>query len=799
MKPTNQINTADFFSQPLPQERRPNTRPKNERKGKDFRSMLDAQQQPKREAGQKVNSKTARPLEQQSRNEQVSHTFNRKPQEWAKSPTIKKPSRALRSWGKMLTKSDEGLQRFPALNILGGMPGPEIVKQLPELLSNENSFLTKAVGSNLKILMHAQFKVADLAQMLGISKSFTAEAEKLGIDPQEVISPKQFFQSLGIDPNKVIARLEKLKTELAKNGLSEYVNPSPAKRPDSKVHTHDPKKSNMHANQHPDLVLDSDNKLNVNSKNKAKTLYPIKKLSESPELNDLWQPQVQAEIRTQDSKPEETKTLTNLESKLPKEGQLKPLTAERPTTAMHTLTLDKPTLNNIHSNQERPLPGMNMTAKVQHPNQIEGPASNFIGGRSKLDAGLQNPRNFILRPENKLASPWSAINDQPSTDQGQTKSAPRAFADVDVSKLLKPENRLNKSLNPEYLSLADESVKSQATENLQVQAPSLRANQSSGHDLDLDLDTASIEVRQFLQKESFENIQRQLKSPFLDSELRQVNMASQVPDEVEAPQFAHQLPASTAEKNSLVQTKNQTTGIQFKPSRTPLRRHSIPDRPEEMAMLDQPLQKENLKNFKVSSSSQNFETADLDQLFSPPTRGEVVTTGEPSEMLNSEMTFESRQEMLDKISEQSGALQRQGGGRANIAISDKNIGELALAVNVDGNEVQVKMHSPSDQMRNLLGQDLQNLKETLSNQNLNLVQVDVSNNEYGHDSSKQHNHYQLFEQQHNQQQYTDNPKQIKPLKAFKKNKGQILGTSSVSHKPTDMGHNLLSKHIQVAA
>ncbi len=95
----------------------------------------------------------------------------------------------------------------------------------------------------------------------------------------------------------------------------------------------------------------------------------------------------------------------------------------------------------------------------------------------------------------------------------------------------------------------------------------------------------------------------------------------------------------------------------------------------------------------------------------------------------SQATNEQRQELIDKIMENAN-LAKAGKTQATLQFEDKALGNISMQIQVDGQEVKIKTNHGQALLRDWLGSDFAELKESLSRQNLKLVQVETSH-DYG--------------------------------------------------------------------
>ena len=108
----------------------------------------------------------------------------------------------------------------------------------------------------------------------------------------------------------------------------------------------------------------------------------------------------------------------------------------------------------------------------------------------------------------------------------------------------------------------------------------------------------------------------------------------------------------------------------------------------------------------------------------------------------------------NQILEKSQVLVSKGGGKADITLNDSNLGDLALSIQVDGGDVKLKIITDSEKVRDVIGQDLANLKESLRDQDLNLTNVEMNS---GKDEQSRHENTQRFGSEFGQNQ-NQNPR-----------------------------------------
>jgi len=82
-------------------------------------------------------------------------------------------------------------------------------------------------------------------------------------------------------------------------------------------------------------------------------------------------------------------------------------------------------------------------------------------------------------------------------------------------------------------------------------------------------------------------------------------------------------------------------------------------------------------------------------------------------------------QQMQNILDNSSMLIKEGGGSIRLDLGSKDMGPLDLALDIQGNTVELRIVTHSDQAREALVQELPRLRESLQNQNLNLEKVEI--------------------------------------------------------------------------
>lgn len=97
------------------------------------------------------------------------------------------------------------------------------------------------------------------------------------------------------------------------------------------------------------------------------------------------------------------------------------------------------------------------------------------------------------------------------------------------------------------------------------------------------------------------------------------------------------------------------------------------------------------------------------------------------EPVNETHFAEKAKEIFDKAE----MLVKDGGGSMKIDMNSDELGKLDLAVNVQGDKVDLRIIASSEKVKEILTQDIPKLREALSDQNLHLKNVEISQQSMG--------------------------------------------------------------------
>ena len=95
---------------------------------------------------------------------------------------------------------------------------------LPSLLS-DSALIKQVLGSDdVGKFLESPTSINNLANLLELDQNLLAGAARDGLNPSEFVKPKDFIKALGIDPNQVASELTTLKQTLPTQGVEAYID-----------------------------------------------------------------------------------------------------------------------------------------------------------------------------------------------------------------------------------------------------------------------------------------------------------------------------------------------------------------------------------------------------------------------------------------------------------------------------------------------------------------------------------------------------------------------------------------------
>ena len=179
--------------------------------------------------GPSVNQASARRDDTAGRS--FAEELSRGPAREARGPAEKErtlasdqPKKIKETVRKAANSSRESVDSTPTVAFLSGHLEQLDQAKIPTLPS-DSKFLGDALAQDDLIgFMNQPTTINEMIRDLGLPPSFTAEANKLGLDFNEQITPASFLKSIGVDPQRVLAELSLLKGNILAEGMTPYLN-----------------------------------------------------------------------------------------------------------------------------------------------------------------------------------------------------------------------------------------------------------------------------------------------------------------------------------------------------------------------------------------------------------------------------------------------------------------------------------------------------------------------------------------------------------------------------------------------
>ena len=157
--------------------------------------------------------------------------LSRGPAREAKGPAEKdrplssdQPKKIKETVRKAANSSRGSVESTPTVAFLSGHLEQLDQAKIPTRPS-DSKFLGDALAQDDLIgFMNQPTTINEMIRDLGLPPSFTAEANKLGLDFNEQITPASFLKAIGVDPQRVLAELSLLKGNILAEGMTPYLN-----------------------------------------------------------------------------------------------------------------------------------------------------------------------------------------------------------------------------------------------------------------------------------------------------------------------------------------------------------------------------------------------------------------------------------------------------------------------------------------------------------------------------------------------------------------------------------------------
>jgi hypothetical protein len=128
-------------------------------------------------------------------------------------------SQSLERVGALVRLGGEPAKSSDALALLTGNQSEIDPTTIPQIVT-ENKFIGAALGDGITEVMSKTYAVAEIIEKLDISPRVIEQAKAQGLDLDEKVNAIDFFKAIGIDPQRIVVELTRLKDGLSKDGLS---------------------------------------------------------------------------------------------------------------------------------------------------------------------------------------------------------------------------------------------------------------------------------------------------------------------------------------------------------------------------------------------------------------------------------------------------------------------------------------------------------------------------------------------------------------------------------------------------
>jgi HSP20 family molecular chaperone IbpA len=119
--------------------------------------------------------------------------------------------------------ADALINRNPVLAFVTGHLEKLDPESLPALIT-DSALIKQAMSANdVAQFMQTPMTIGDLVSLLELDQSLVNKASQAGLDPNKLVTPKEFLQALGLDAGRVASELSILKQKLPSEGVASYV------------------------------------------------------------------------------------------------------------------------------------------------------------------------------------------------------------------------------------------------------------------------------------------------------------------------------------------------------------------------------------------------------------------------------------------------------------------------------------------------------------------------------------------------------------------------------------------------
>ena len=553
---------------------------------------------------------------------------------------------------------------------------------LPSLLS-DSPLIKQVLGSeNVGKFLESPTSINELANLLELDQNLLAGAARDGLNPSEFVKPKDFIKALGIDPSQVASELITLKQTLPTEGVEAYIDRAQAM-----------------------AALRQNGELAPQAATVTSKRLPSKNISEAP------RPTIDPNTNIEAS---QDKLMTP-------EQSLAAAIAGNPFALANANTID-------HSNK--------LDSSTQTIGDLGSVRTNFIPSTS-----AQAPTNDNFKDQKPL---------EQAPDTPQMNGILGDFVRSDVNSKIQPTENNESALEQAFRAGVNPMAAGLGSSGLQVdQLRTTQPHQDSQDDdnnmslpLDKGIELVKASEDPFVVMSQEIDTTTSTKIEFSGNGLNNRTLEEMLIERNASPGVvAKSLESDQELRSTKFDDKSAELTLENRDNslfEVGLSRESIDSTitlgdTSSMSMFN-----ESGQSFGESSDSSSFQdnsenaTANVIGEKSTSLRESTVSFASKISPTSSEPVRES---LAQKILGQAEMMFKNGGGSMRMDVEAPGIGKIDVAINLNNNQLDVRIMTASDQARDIISREVAGLRDGLTQQGLNLRGLEVG--KAGESSSRQ--------------------------------------------------------------
>lgn len=638
----------------------------------------------------------------------TSETQARKKRSIAEALQARRSARnALQPLKKAAVNNKKAVAETPVVALLTGDLAKLNPAQIPQLIS-ANEFVKEALSEqNILDYINKPARVSDVLDSLDLPETLVFEAENQGLDLNGVASPHELLKAIGVDPQRVFAELKLLKDNLQFEGIAPYMQRAAAIRG-----SRDPL---------------------------ARELFAENKMDPSPKWINHRAQAIDAPHSPLEIRMNQMNQMGLQQESLANQRQTDP------TYAGQVSNFDSIPQNEIMTVQNHfqgipleqtyghqllsvNLPDGNVDQKVSSTKtETVKPVVENIAAFDKL-RDISSPSSAGLRLENQIRPTVAADSQLQELTFGKPLAKPATYdayaalgermppVTADVTSRTAESTNLSKP-NTEMVGIEEQLLRQRIVGG-QSKAPTNDGTGRQSASLPFSINSEAASIINKISGQSLKNDPATLSKTLpaipadasdLEPELIQANRLENI-------NVVQKSIGKPAQLNSrLVQGERLSV--------EDLTGHLIMPKKEDGEITRFANAEQKLGDDSGASQHESSMQSIAHLSFSSPAKMGATNGGRFD--LEVGMTLKQRVEVVQQILDRASMIARDGGGTMRLDFNGHGLGQLEMAVNVVNDRVDLRILTSSDRVRNLLHGEINELRHSLSTQNLQLGQVEV--------------------------------------------------------------------------